>query len=66
MYHNKLVIDACSKTAFCFNNKIYKQIDRVSMGSPLGPVLAHIIMTETESTIVEELFDHSLVQLYEM
>ena len=36
------------------------------MGSPLGPVLANIIMTETECTIVEELFDHPLVQLYEM
>ena len=44
---------------FSFNSKFYKQIDGVSMGSPLGPVLANIIMTELESTIVKE-----LVKLY--
>ena len=27
---------------FLFNNKYYKQIDGVAMGSPLGPVLANI------------------------
>ena len=42
----KLFIDVCTKTAFSFNNKIYKQIDGVSMGSSLGPVLANIIMTD--------------------
>ena len=34
------------------------------MGSPLGPVLANIIMTELGSTIVKELVDKSLVKLY--
>ena len=34
------------------------------MGSPLGPVLANIIMTELESAIVKELVDKSLVKLY--
>ena len=34
------------------------------MGSPLGPLLANIIMTELESTIVKELVDKSLVKLY--
>ena len=34
------------------------------MGSPLGPVLANIIMTELENTIVKELVDKSLVKLY--
>ena len=34
------------------------------MGSPLKPVLANIIMTELESTIVKELVDKSLVKLY--
>ena len=33
----KLLKDACSKTAFTFNDKIYKQIDGVLMGYPLGP-----------------------------
>ena len=39
----KLILDSCNKTAFSFNNKIYEQIDGVSMGSSLGPVLANII-----------------------
>ena len=30
----KLLKDACSKTVFTFDDKIYKQIDGVSMGSP--------------------------------
>ena len=42
----KLIKDTCMKTAFSYNNKLYKQIDGVSMGSSLGPVLANIIMTE--------------------
>ena len=60
----KLILDACAKTVFSFNNKFYKQINGVSMGSPLGPVLANIIMTNLESTIVKELVDKSLVKLY--
>ena len=53
----KLIIDFCNKTAFSFNNKIYKQINGVSMESPLGPVFANIIMTELEKIIVKDLFD---------
>ena len=36
----------------------HKQTDGVSMGSPLGPVLANIIMTGLESTIVKEIADN--------
>ena len=60
----KLILDACTKTVFSFNNKFYKQIDAVFMGSPLGPVLANIIMIKLESTTVKELVDKSLVKLY--
>ena len=60
----KLILDGSTKTVFSFNSKFYKQIDGVSMGLPLGPVLANIIMTELESTIVKELVDKSLVKLY--
>ena len=60
----KLILDACSKTAFSFNNKFYKQIDGVSMRSPLGSVLANIIMAELESTVVKELVDKSIIKLY--
>ena len=58
----KLLLDACTKTVFSFNSKFNKQIDVVSIGSALGPVLANIIMTELES-IVKELVDKSLVKL---
>ena len=32
-----------------FNNKFYKQIDGVAVGSPLGPVLAKIFMCSFEN-----------------
>ena len=50
----KLIKDTCKKTVFAFDNEIYKQIDGVSMGSPLAPVLANIIMTELENTMIKE------------
>ena len=60
----KLIIDSCTKTAFSFNNKIYKQLDGVSMESPLGPLLANIIMTELEKIIVKYLVGKSLIKVY--
>ena len=59
-----LILDAYAKTVFSFNKNFYKQIDGASMGSPLGPVLGNIIMTELESTVVKELVDKSLAKLY--
>ena len=38
----KLIIDTYTKTAFMANNGFYDQIDRVSIGSSLGPVLSNI------------------------
>ena len=48
----KRLTDSCTKTPFSFNNNLYKQVDGVSMGSPLGPVLAKIILTEFEKVVV--------------
>ena len=53
----KLLKGCCTKNALTFNNVIYEQIDSVSMGSCLGPVLANIIMTELETVIVDKLFE---------
>ena len=53
----KLIKDTCKKTAFVFDNEISEQIDGISMVSPLVPVLANIIMTELESTLIKKLFD---------
>ena len=57
----KLLKDACSKTAFTFNDKIYKQIDGVSIGSPLGPFIVNIFMTELEKDIIQELIDNNFI-----
>ena len=40
----KLFKIVTSETHFIFNNEIYYQIDRVSMGSPLAPILANLFM----------------------
>ena len=55
----KVIIESCTKIAFSFNNKIYKEIGGVSMRSPFGLVLANIIITELEKIIVKDLVDNS-------
>ena len=37
---------------FSLNGKIYKQVDGVAMGSPLGPVLANVFMVEFEKQVL--------------
>ena len=60
-----LLKDCCTKiVAFSFNNTIYEQIDGVSLGSCLGPVLANIIMTELETVLVDKLFAANLLKFY--
>ena len=43
VFRNLLTV-APKESFFMFNNKFYKQIDGVAMGSPLGPALANIFM----------------------
>ena len=43
---------------------MYEQIDRVSMGGSLGPVLANIIMTEFEKVVVENLIKTGIAKFY--
>ena len=41
----KALLDvAVKESVFIFNNKLYKQIDGVAMGSPLGPTLANVFL----------------------
>ena len=40
---------AIKETFFMFNNKYYKQVDGVAMGSPLGPALADTFICSFES-----------------
>ena len=60
----KLILDSCRKTIFLYNGKYFKQIDGVSMGSSLGPVLSNIIMTELELQIIQPLIDNGIIKFY--
>ena len=45
----KLLSVAVKDVIFLFNSKIYKQIDGVAMGSPLGPTLANAFLCHYET-----------------
>ncbi|VDO76476.1 unnamed protein product [Schistosoma curassoni] len=45
----KLILMCTTDVQFQFNNTKYRQIDGVAMGSPLGPIMADIVMGYLES-----------------
>ena len=45
---------ATTKLSFIFDNKLYKQIDGVAMGSPLGPTLATAFLCHFEKNWLNE------------
>ena len=54
----KNLLEICTKEMhFSFKDVLYRQINGVAMGSPLGPVLANIFMVELEKTLVPQLQD---------
>jgi hypothetical protein len=50
-----LLRNCLQESIFTFNNKLYKQIDGVSMGSRLGPIIANIFMDYFECLHMNEL-----------
>ena len=46
------------------NKKLYQQIDGVSMGSSLGPLLANIIMTELKRKVIKQFIDDKTLMFY--
>ena len=45
---------ATTESSFIFDNKLYKQIDGVAMGSPLGPTLANAFLCHFEKNWLNE------------
>ena len=45
---------ATTESSFIFDNKLYKQIDGVAMGSPLGPTLANVFLCHYEKNWLNE------------
>jgi len=54
---------ATAETHFLFNGSFYDQIDGVTMGSPLAPVLANLFMGHHEKSWLEN-FDASEILFY--
>ena len=44
---------AMLEVEFSFSNQIYKQLERVAMGNPLGPVLANILVGFHETRLFD-------------
>ena len=52
------LLQLCTKEMhFQYDGKIYRQVNGVAMGSPLGPVLANIFMVELEKSLVPTMQD---------
>ena len=49
---------------FTANEKLYQQIDGVSMSNSLGPLLANIIMTELERKFIKQFIDDKNLMFY--
>ena len=60
----KELLELCTKRLhFSFNGEMFQQSDGVAMGSPLGPVIANIFMSELENEIIPQLNDKMIVWL---
>ena len=52
----KQLLELCTKEMhFTYDNKLYRQVNGVSMGSCLGPIFANIFMVELERDVVPRL-----------
>ena len=49
----ELLVLALKETCFVFDDKLYQQIDGVSMGSPLGPILANAFLAFHEQKWID-------------
>ena len=57
----------CTKNVqFTFNGQIFRQVDGVAMGSPLGPILADIFLSSLENKLDGVIQDTYLYVRYMM
>ena len=71
---NKIVTKPVTTLTKCFfpylnptgylNKKLYGQVDGVSMGSTLGPLIANLIITGAERVVVKGLFNYGYLKFY--
>ena len=47
----KNLLRACSQSIFVFNGNVYQQVDGLSMGSPLAPLLANWFVSDLETVL---------------
>ena len=52
--HFKKLLQYATSSMFMYKEKIYKQVDGVAMGSPLGPTLANLFLANLESEWMRE------------
>ena len=57
----KMLLKATSEVEFSFDGTMYKQLDGVAMGSPLGPILANVFVGYHEAQVPQDEWP----QLYE-
>jgi hypothetical protein len=61
---HRLLLLCTSNVKFQFQNKGYRQIDGIGMGSPLGPLLADIFMASLERKVQDKLDEICLFRRY--
>ena len=50
----KLLLKATTEVEFSFNDTMYRQVDGVAMGSPLGPILANVFVGYCEDAVEDD------------
>ena len=48
------MLKVCSQSIFLYNDKVYKQVDGVAMGSPLAPLLSNWFVSKIENNILKQ------------
>ena len=64
MEFKELLFLATKESYFIFNWKLYKQVDGIAMGSPLGPTLANAFLVHFEKNCLQNCPSDSKLYYY--